>query len=84
MPNSAPTIAEAQTSAMTLAGTSVSDVATTEAAVAERDRQIHHLRSQVRVLTGLLVVIVVLLGGALILPNHSSGTGLIAPQERGK
>jgi len=78
VPSSAPVIAEAQASAITLAGTPVSDLITTEATVAERDRQIRYLRSQVRVLTGLLVGVVVLLGGALVLP-HSSGAGLIGP-----
>jgi hypothetical protein len=52
-------------------------------AVADRDRQIRQLQTQVRVLTGLLVGVVLILGGALVLPNHSSGAGLMVPQERG-
>jgi hypothetical protein len=73
----APDIAETDASVDALA-----IVAKVNLAVADRDRQIQQLRTQVRVLTGLLVGVIVILGGALVLPNHSSGTGLMAPQER--
>ncbi|UBF29277.1 hypothetical protein K9N68_16440 [Kovacikia minuta CCNUW1] len=68
-----PPVAEAQASALT---------ASDRLALAESDRQIRQLRSQVRILTGLLMGISILLGSALIVPNPITGANLIAPQKK--
>ncbi|MGA7937827.1 MAG: hypothetical protein WCA35_30035 [Kovacikia sp.] len=81
-----PEIAAVQSGSLAIAGEAVSEVVVADLAevtnaVADRDRQIQQLRSQVRVLTGLLIGMVLLFGGALALPNRSSGTGGIGHQE---